>query len=100
MQGILLIGFDKPEQTTVEAWFHQMEPGFPVCSCTDAQLSMSLQEAVTGENGSFRVMHSERPLQEKVPRLALLSGLTAEETLGILEYWEHTGNTAIDLDSW
>ena len=38
MQGAFLVGFTRKDGEDVAAWFHRVEPGFPVSHCSEAEL--------------------------------------------------------------
>ena len=88
LQGMLLIGFSKADGTAVEAWMLQMEPTFIVSHCTAAMLDATLDEAVSDRSsgGFWREPHAR--VDEVLPRLVLLSGMTGEESVAIAEHWE------------
>ena len=67
----------------------QMEPSFIVSYCTADMLDATLEEAVCDAAvGVFRREPHER-VDEVLPRLVLLSGMTGEESVAIAEHWEH-----------
>lgn len=69
-----------------------MEPDFRVSCCSDDLLSMPSIEALSGPDGSFRDNSEwEKTNEIWVPRVALFSGTSSEEYLGIIQYWESTG---------
>ena len=88
-QGLLLIGFSEADSTAVEGWMHRMEPTFVVSHCTAPMLDATLEEAVCDKSsGGFRRESFVR-VDEVLPRLVLLSGMTGEESVAIAEHWEH-----------
>ena len=85
---MLLVGFSKEDRDTVAAWMQQMEPGFAVSNCTPGMLKGTVLEAVCqGDSNTFRV-EGYTMVDEPLPRLVLLSGMSGEETIAIAEHWE------------
>ena len=87
-QGMLLVGFSEADGAAVEGWMLQMEPSLIVSYCTAGLLNATLEDAVSsGVSGKFRRECYER-VDEVLPRLVLLSGMTGEESVAIAEHWE------------
>ena len=99
-QGLLLVGFSEEDTEKVRKWFAAMEAGFPVSSCTEQMLGSSLEGAVTDRDGSFRCVSEWQQTKELVPRAAIFSGLSREETNGIAQYWESSGILQSDFTSF
>lgn len=53
VQGAFLVGFTRKDGEDVAAWFHRVEPGFPVSHCSEAEL-------LNGTLGA--ALYSEYPL--------------------------------------
>ena len=88
MQGMLLIGFSEEYGEIVKKWMEQMEPGFPVSHCTAVMLDGTVQQAVGGSLlQDFRREQHEH-VDEVLPRLVLLSGMSGEEAVAIAQHWE------------
>lgn len=52
-RGLLLVGFSEQDCGAVQAWFHQMEPGFVVAPCSTALLSSgTLGDALGSADGN------------------------------------------------
>lgn len=45
LQGAFLVGFTRADGEDVARWFQQVEPGFPVSHCSEAEL----QEGTLGD---------------------------------------------------
>ncbi len=85
---MLLVGFSKADGDTVAAWMQQMEPEFSVSHCTRDMLKGTVQEAVCqGDLDRLRV-EGHTVVEEPLPRLVILSGMSGEETIAIAEHWE------------
>lgn len=88
-QGVLLIGFTKDQGEAATAWLHKMEPNFPVSYCTLNLLRLKVRDALLlGEDSPQLRVEAYEPVQEVLPRLALLSGVSGEEAIAIAEHWE------------
>lgn len=86
---MLLVGFTSADGAAVEAWLQQMEPEFVVSHCTAPLLDATVEQAVSSDaSGQFR-REPHAAVQEPLPRLVLLSGMTGEESVAIAEHWEH-----------
>ena len=93
-QGVLLVGFDAEDAAALRSWFASIEPGFPVSCCTDELLGAALEEAVTASDGTFRHVPEWQECKELVPRVAIFSGMSQEETEGMAEFWSTSGENA------
>ena len=93
-QGILLVGFNADDAAALQSWFVSIEPGFPVSCCSDELLGATLEKAVTASNGTFRYVPEWQACKELVPRVAIFSGMSQEETEGMAEFWITSGENA------
>ncbi len=56
-QGIFLVGFTRKDGDDVAAWFHTVEPGFPVSHCAEELMEGTLGEALyNGQDGVLNAM--------------------------------------------
>lgn len=88
VQGALLVGFSKEDGDAVSAWLQQMEPGFLLSHCTPDMLKGTVQDAVYGEDKATFRMEAYTMVDEPLPRLVLLSGMTGEEAIALAEHWD------------
>ena len=95
LQGMLLVGFSKEHGDAASRWLQQMEPGFLISYCTADILAGTVQQAVmTGcDSLQFRQEEHEQ-VDEVLPRLVLLSGMSGEEAIAIAEHWEQFTGTS------
>ena len=93
-QGVLLVGFGAEDAAALQTWFASIEPGFPVSCCSDELLGATLEEAVTASDGTFRHVLEWQECKELVPRVAIFSGMSQEETEGMAEFWSTSGENA------
>ena len=86
---MLLVGFSKEHGDAARQWMQQMEPEFRVSHCTAAALDGTVEQAVAGTGLE---QDSAEAVNEVLPRLVLLSGMSGEEAVAIAEHWEqYTG---------
>ena len=91
-QGMLLMGFSKEHGDAARQWMQQMEPGFRVLHCTAAALDGTVEEAVAGTGLEQNGAEEHQQVNDVLPRLVLLSGMSGEEAVAIAENWEeYTG---------
>ena len=89
LQGMLLVGFSKEHGTAASKWLQEMEPGFRVSYCTADVLAGTVQQAVMKGCDILQFRQEEHaPMDEVLPRLVLLSGMSGEEAIAIAEHWE------------
>ena len=102
LQGMLLVGFSKEHGNAASGWLQQMEPGFLVSYCTADILAGTVQQAVMKGCDILQFRQEEHePMDEVLPRLVLLSGMSGEEAIAIAEHWEHfTGIRALLQIVW
>lgn len=101
LQGMLLVGFSEEHGGAAKRWMQQMEPDFPVSHCTAAILEGTVQHAVT-EAGTQQFRREEHEqINEILPRLILLSGMSGEEAVAIAQHWEeYTGVASSHWHCW
>ena len=89
VQGMLLVGFSKEHGDAASRWLQQMEPGFLISYCTADILAGTVQQAVMKGCDSLQFRQEEHEqVNEVLPRLVLLSGMSGEEAIAIAEHWE------------
>ena len=89
LQGMLLVGFSKEHGNAASGWLQQMEPGFLVSYCTADVLAGTVQQAVMQKCDILRFRQEEHDyVDEVLPRMVLLSGMSGEEAIAIAEHWE------------
>ena len=89
---MLLVGFSKEHGDAARQWMQQMEPEFPVSHCTAATLDRTVEHAVAGAGVEQTGAEEHQYVNEVMPRLVLLSGMSGEEAVAIAEHWEeYTG---------
>lgn len=93
---MLLVGFSKEQGKAARRWMRQMEPDFPISHCTATILDGTVEQAVATLQHLRRDEHQQ--LDEVLPRLVLLSGMSGEEAVAIAEHWEEY--TGLQLLSW
>ncbi|CAN6288890.1 unnamed protein product [Urochloa humidicola] len=86
--ALLLIGFEKDETDTIQAFLKELEGEFlKVIHCTERMTKQTLWDA----------MHTEQPNLETVkvadslPRICIFSGLTGEEMMMFINAFPETG---------
>lgn len=85
-QAVLLFGFERDEASTIEMLLHALGAGdHRVVCCTTTMGTLTVGEALTVDGGGTLL-----PVG-KVPRVALLSGLTDRKVGEVLECYATTG---------
>ena len=102
LQGMLLVGFSREHGDAASGWLQQMEPGFLISYCTADILAGTVQQAVMKGCDSLQFRQEEHEqVDEILPRLVLLSGMSGEEAIAIAEHWEHfTGASTSSQILW
>lgn len=93
----MLVGFSPADGAAVEAWMQQMEPGFAVSYCTERLLDGTVQQAMSGAADATFRKEPHEAVDEPLPRLVLLSGVSGEESVAIAEHWERFTGDNIDV---
>lgn len=84
--GVLLLGFDRDEGLAIEELLHEVGAGdHRVVRCTTTMGTLTVGEALGGDDGGTLL-----PVG-KVPRVALLSGLTDKQVGEALDRYKATG---------
>ncbi|KAJ1296392.1 hypothetical protein BS78_01G296900 [Paspalum vaginatum] len=86
--ALLLIGFDRGETSTIQAFLKELEGEFlKVIHCTEEMTKQTLWNAMHTEQTNLDAVK----IAESLPRICIFSGLTGEEMMMFINAFPETG---------